>query len=112
MIYKILRAQEWANFQNSGVFTGAPVDLSDGFIHLSSSVQVADTAWKHFNGAEGLTLLAVEEAPLGDNLKWEPSRGGDLFPHLYANLHMEHVIWSAPLPLGHDGAHVFPELDP
>lgn len=109
MIYKILRAEEWETFRKEGVFHGAPVDISDGFIHLSSSSQVAETAWKHFQGASGLVLLAVEESPLADNLKWEPSRGGALFPHIYGHLPMTAVAWTAPLPLGADGRHVFPE---
>lgn len=110
MIYKILRAEEWDRFQSEGVFHGAPVDFTDGFIHLSSAGQVAETAWKHFRQAENLTLLAVDDVLCGDNLKWEPSRGGALFPHLYAPLPMTAVAWSAPLPLGPDGRHVFPEM--
>ncbi len=112
MIYKILRAEEWAEFQKNGVFHGAPVDMTDGFIHLSSASQVSETAWKHFQGESDLTLLAVESDPLGDNLKWEPSRGGALFPHLYAIMHMNHVAWAKPLPLSHGGRHVFPALAP
>ncbi|MGG7564660.1 DUF952 domain-containing protein [Rhodovulum sp. DZ06] len=111
MIYKILRAAEWASFQEKGAFSGAPVDIQDGFIHLSNSEQVAETARKHFAAETGLALLAVEERSLGDALKWEVSRGGALFPHLYADLKMSQVAWAAPLPLGPDGAHVFPELD-
>jgi len=108
LIYKIFRADEWAAMQVDGQTQGAPVDLADGFVHFSTAAQAAETAAKHFAGAEGLTLLAVEAAPLGDALRWEVSRGGAEFPHLYRALRMEDVVWSAPLPLV-DGLHQFPE---
>ncbi len=107
LIYKILRGPEWAAFDAAGETAGAPVDLADGYIHFSTAAQAAETAAKHFAGAEGLWLLAVETERLGD-LRWEPSRGGQLFPHLYGALRREHVVWAQPLPLGEDG-HVFPE---
>jgi uncharacterized protein (DUF952 family) len=107
LIYKILRGPEWADFDAAGETTGAPVDLADGYIHFSTAAQAAETAAKHFAGAEGLWLLAVDTQRLGD-LRWEPSRGGQLFPHLYGVLRREHVVWARPLPLGPDG-HVFPE---
>jgi uncharacterized protein (DUF952 family) len=107
LIYKILRGPEWAAFDAAGETAGAPVDLADGYIHFSTAAQGAETAAKHFAGAEGLWLLAVETERLGD-LRWEPSRGGQLFPHLYGPLRREHVVWVQPLPLGEDG-HVFPE---
>lgn len=110
LIYKIFRAPEWAAFDATGETMGAPVDLADGFIHFSTAAQVAETAAKHFAGAAGLVLVAVEADALGDTLKWEPSRGGALFPHLFAPLSRAAVLWSAPLPLGPDGAHVFPTL--
>jgi len=108
LVYKILRSSEWAAFDDAGETSGAPVDLADGFIHLSSAAQVAETAAKHFAGAEGLWLLAVGTEGLGEALRWEPSRGGQLFPHLYGELRRKDVVWARPLPLGSDG-HVFPE---
>ncbi|MGR3322572.1 MAG: DUF952 domain-containing protein [Pseudooceanicola sp.] len=108
LIYKILRAPEWAHLQDRGRTDGAPVDLADGYIHFSTASQAAETASKHFAGEDGLVLLAVEGDTLGDALKWEPSRGGALFPHLYRELHLSDVTWSRPLPL-RDGAHVFPD---
>ena len=111
-IYKICSAQLWGDAQRAGLFRGAPLDLRDGFIHFSSAAQVAETAARHFAGAADQVLLAVDGARLGEALKWEPSRGGDLFPHLYAALPLDAVTWAKPLPLGADGRHVFPELAP
>lgn len=108
LVYKILRSAEWTAFEASGVTDGAPVDLADGYIHLSTASQAPETAAKHFAGGEGLWLLAVATDGLGGDLRWEPSRGGQLFPHLYAPLRRAHVVWAKPLPLGPDG-HVFPE---
>ncbi len=96
----------------AGVFTGAPVDVKDGFIHFSTADQAAETAAKHFAGQSDLVLITVPDAPLGDALKWEVSRGGALFPHLYAPLDPALAVWAKPLPLGPDGAHVFPEFEP
>lgn len=107
-VYKILRAEEWQAFQAAESFAGAPVDRADGYVHLSTADQATETAAKHFAGAEGLTLLAFEAAALGPDLRWEPSRGGALFPHLYAPLPRAALLWSRPLPLGSDGRHVFP----
>lgn len=84
--YKILTAEQWALFQADGVFLGAPVDLADGYIHLSTSDQVQGTLDKHFGGASGLVIAEVDLAALGDTVKWEVSRGGALFPHIYAPL--------------------------
>jgi uncharacterized protein (DUF952 family) len=111
-IYKICSAQLWREAQRAGRFRGAPLDLRDGFIHFSSAAQVAETAARHFSGATDQVLVAVDGASLGEALKWEPSRGGDLFPHLYAALGLDAVMWIKPLPLGADGRHVFPELVP
>ncbi len=108
LIYKIFRAPEWAAFRAAGETRGAPVDLADGFIHFSTADQAAGTAAKHFAGEAGLVLLALEPDALGPALKWEPSRGGQLFPHLYRALALDDVLWEAPPPLL-DGAHVFPE---
>ena len=109
LIYKIFAAGEWAALESAGETVGAPVDLTDGFIHFSTAEQAAETAAKHFAGREGLVLAAVEAEALGEALKWEPSRGGALFPHLYARLSLGAVVWCEPLPLGADGAHRFPE---
>lgn len=108
LIFKIFRADEWAELQATGVTDGAPVDVADGFVHFSTAEQVAETAAKHFAAEDGLTLLALESESLGAALKWEPSRGGALFPHLYRPLKIEDIAWHLPLPLV-DGAHQFPE---
>ena len=107
LIYKILRTPEWEALQAQGETQGAPIDVSDGYVHFSTASQAAETAAKHFAGAEGLWLLALEADNLGDALKWEPSRGGALFPHLYGPLRLADVVWSKPLPLT-DSVHVFP----
>lgn len=110
MIYKILRADEWAAFQSAGTTKGAPVDLADGYIHFSTAAQARATADKHFAGETGLVLVAFEADDMGPALKWEPSRGGDLFPHLYRDLALSEMQWHQPLPLDPtDGAHVFPK---
>jgi len=111
LIYKIFRAAEWAALEAEGKTKGAPIDLADGFIHFSTAAQAAETAAKHFAGAEGLILAAVDPAPLGDDLKWEPSRGGALFPHLFRDLQRSEVLWAKPLPLV-CGAHIFPDEMP
>lgn len=108
LIYKIFRADEWAAMQADGETLGAPVDLADGYVHFSTAAQAPETAAKHFAGAEGLVLLAVEAAPLGEALRWEVSRGGAEFPHLYRVFRMADVAWSVPLPLV-DGVHQFPD---
>jgi uncharacterized protein (DUF952 family) len=110
MIYKILPASLWAAAQDEGTFRGSDVDIRDGYIHFSTAEQAAETAAKHFAGQHDLVLLHVDADTLGAPLKWEPSRGGALFPHLYAPLKIEHVIRADPLPLGADGRHVFPPL--
>lgn len=107
VIYKIFRAEEWAEFSASGETLGAPVDLADGFIHFSTPDQAPETAARHFAGADGLVLVACDAAALGSELRWEVSRGGARFPHLYRPLRLSDVRWSKPLPLVGD-AHVFP----
>ncbi|WP_371153306.1 DUF952 domain-containing protein [Jannaschia sp. 2305UL9-9] len=107
MIYKIFRTPEWDALRQDGSTAGAPIDVADGYVHLSTAAQVAETAARHFAGVEGLWLIGVEEATCGDALRWEASRGGDLFPHLYAPMTMEHVAWAQPLPLV-DDVHQFP----
>jgi uncharacterized protein (DUF952 family) len=110
-IYKIVTQSQWREAERSGVFRGAPVDLADGFIHFSTAGQVAETAAKHFAGRYDLLLVAVDEAPLGAALKYEVSRGGALFPHLYADLPLTAVLWAEPMPLGTDGVHRLPAMD-
>ena len=108
LIYKIFRADEWAALERDGETLGAQVDLADGFVHFSTAGQAAETAAKHFAGEEDLVLLALEADTLGEALRWEVSRGGALFPHLYRVLRIGDILWSKPLPLV-GGAHVFPE---
>ena len=110
-VYKICPAALWREAERAGVFRGSPVDLKDGFIHFSSAEQAAETAAKHFAGKPDLVLLRVDAASLGDKLKWEPSRGGALFPHLYGDLDPATVTKVDALPLGPDGRHQFPPLD-
>ena len=110
LIYKIFRAAEFQAFTQRGRSAGAPIDLTDGYIHLSTATQLPGTLAKHFAGEDGLQLLALEGDSL-DALRWEPSRGGDLFPHLYAPLEFSAVDFVVPLPLGPDGAHQFPDLE-
>ena len=112
LIYKICPEAPWREAERAGVFAGAPVDAQDGYIHLSTAAQARETAAKHFAGQRNLLLIAVEAAALGEALRYEPSRGGDLFPHLYAPLPLSAVRWIKPLPLGPDGRHVFPDLEP
>ena len=97
-IYKILRADEWAVLNKDGVTKGAPVDLTDGFVHFSTAAQAAATATKHFTHEDNLILLALEANTLAGDLKWEPSRKGALFPHLYRAVHLADIVWSKPLP--------------
>jgi uncharacterized protein (DUF952 family) len=110
LVYKICPRPLWQSAEREGVFAGAPVDLQDGFIHFSTAGQLRETAARHFRGQDDLLLVAVDEARLGDRLSYEPSRGGDLFPHLYRALPLEAVAWVKPLPIGPDGSHVVPDL--
>lgn len=107
IILKIFRAEEWAALRETGESRGAPVDLADGYIHFSTPEQAPETAAKHFTGEDGLMLVAVETDRLGDALKWEVSRGGAEFPHLYRELRLSDVTWAQPLPL-ENGTHHFP----
>ncbi len=109
VIYKIVDAAAWRDAVAAGRFAGAPVDLADGYIHFSTAAQVRETASKHFAGVEGLVLAAFDAASFGGDLKWEPSRGGALFPHLYVALDPAAALWTRPLPLDGEGAHVFPD---
>ena len=111
-VYKICDAGLWRDAERAGVFDGAPVDLADGYIHFSTPGQVAETAARHFAGMPDLVLVAVDAEALGTALRYEPSRGGAMFPHLYGTLPLSAVRWVKPLPLGPDGRHLFPELEP
>lgn len=110
VIYKICSFAEWGNAKVKGVFEGSEVDLKDGYIHFSTAQQVRETAARHFSGKDDLVLISVHVASLGQSLKWETSRGGDLFPHLYGALSITSALSVKPLPLDEKGEHVFPEL--
>jgi uncharacterized protein (DUF952 family) len=111
-IYKICEQALWRAAEADGVFLGSLVDERDGFIHFSTAAQVAETAAKHFAKTPDLLLVAVDAEALGQSLVWEHSRGGELFPHLYAALPLTAVRWTQALRCGPDGRHVFPELEP
>lgn len=106
IVFKIVPADLWRAAEAAGVFRGAPVDARDGFIHLSTAAQVRETAARHFAGVDGLLLVSVATAGL--DIRWEPSRGGDLFPHLYGDLPLSAVRKVDPLPVGPSGTHAFP----
>jgi len=110
LIYKIVPEALWRAAAAAGWFEGAGVDLADGYIHFSTAAQVEETSAKHFAGQDGLLLVAVDPGALAPALRWEPSRGGALFPHLYQPLPLGAVRWTEPLPLGPDGCHLFPAL--
>ena len=111
LIFKIAGAAEWRAAEAAGVFAGAAVDRADGYIHFSTAAQAAETAAKWFSGRDDLVLAAIDADALGADLRWEPSRGGALFPHLYAPLPLSAVRWTRALPLGADGRHIFGNLD-
>lgn len=108
IIFKIVPADLWAASESRGAFTGSPVDERDGFIHLSTAAQVRETAARHFAGQTNLLLVAVDTAAV--TIRWEPSRGGDLFPHVYGDVPMRAVRWVQALPLDPSGAHIFPPI--
>jgi uncharacterized protein (DUF952 family) len=108
VVYKILTGLALAEARRIGRYTGSADDLRDGFIHLSTAHQLEDTLAKHFPGQSGLFLLAVDADKLGPDLRWEPSRGGAHFPHLYAPLPLNAVFWAAPVTLDDAGQHVLP----
>lgn len=110
MIYKLFRPAEWEALQAEGETQGAPIDITDGYVHFSTAEQVAETAAKYFTDVEGLMLLAVPSDPMEADLKWEPSRGGALFPHLYRSFRMTDVAWSRELDLADDGTPIIPPL--
>jgi uncharacterized protein (DUF952 family) len=111
-IYKICEASSWRAVRAEGWYRGSAVDERDGFIHFSTAEQLAETAAKHFAKQAGLVLVAVDGDALGADLKWEASRGGDLFPHLYASLPLSAVLWWRPMPDEIDGRRPLPELVP
>jgi len=110
-IYKICETAQWAQAERNGEFSGSAVDLADGYIHFSTAAQVAGTAAKHFAGMSDLVLVAVGVEELGSALKWETSRGGALFPHLFGPLPLAAVRWVHALLLDNDRRHVLPPLD-
>jgi uncharacterized protein (DUF952 family) len=112
IIYKICPSALWQEAARTGTFTGMPIDLKDGYIHFSTAETVKETAALHFAGEAGLVLAAIDGDALGEGLRYEASRGGKLFPHLYGWLSMDAVRWVKPLPIGSDGRHVFPPLEP
>jgi uncharacterized protein (DUF952 family) len=111
LIYHMCRAEEWRRAASTGSYDGSSQDAADGFIHFSTAAQIVESAAKHRAGQSGLVLLTVDAEALGDALKWEPSRGGALFPHLYGALPLGAVRRVDDVPLGADGRHVFPVLD-
>jgi uncharacterized protein (DUF952 family) len=108
LIYKIFRRAEWEALKSAGRSLGAPIDLADGYIHFSGPSQVAETAAKYFCNISDLVLVACDADHLGAALKWEASRGGALFPHLYRAMVLRDVVWDKSLPLGAAG-HIFPQ---
>lgn len=109
LIYKITPQTEWRAAEAAGVFEGSPVDRADGYIHFSTATQARDTAARHFARQADLLLVSVDAEALGPALRWEPSRGGALFPHLYGSLSMSAVRAVVPLMLDADGLHRFPK---
>lgn len=110
LIYKICHRALWADAETSGLFKGAAVDHADGYIHFSTADQAEQTAALHFAGQSDLVLVAVNADALGEALRYETSRGGDLFPHLYGVLPLSAVAWRVALPLGVNGTHKFPDM--
>ena len=111
LIFHMCRKDEWEEARSRGAYAGSSQDRQDGFIHFSTAEQLPGSARKHRAGQPDIVLLAVEPAVLGDALKWEPSRGGALFPHLYGPLPVSAVRWTKDLSLGTDGIHILPPLD-
>lgn len=111
LIYKICPKALWDSACLEGRFVGMPIDLADGFVHFSAAAQVAETAARHFAGQDELMLIAFDADDFADALKWEPSRGGALFPHVYGAVDPSLAVWTRPLPLGPDGNPLVPELE-
>lgn len=108
MVYKLVRAEEWQAAEKEGTFLGSPDDVRDGYLHFSAAGQLRATAERHFAGENGLLLLTVEVSRLGSALRWEPSRKGEKFPHLYSPLQREQIARVERLARGADGRLVFP----
>ena len=108
LIYKILSRDMWARAQHDGMFKGAAIDLTDGYIHLSTAAQAEETVRRHFVGQDELLLIAFDPADFVETLRWEASRGGALFPHIYGNIKTEKALWVKELAL-ENGHHIFPE---
>ena len=108
LIYKICGSTEWAEAEASGSYPGSEHDRRDGFIHFSTPAQLAGTLAKHFTGRADLQLIAVDAGALGEALRWEPARDGDLFPHLYAELPVAAALWTQALKMGKSGDHILP----
>jgi uncharacterized protein (DUF952 family) len=111
LIYHMCRREEWAVANTQGSYAGSSQDRADGFIHFSTAQQLPESARRHRAGQTDLLVLAVDTELLGDGLKWEASRSGALFPHLYGVLPVSAVRWAREMPLGTDGAHILPRLD-
>lgn len=110
LVYKIVGMPAWRAAEVAGIYAGSPDDERDGFIHLSTADQVAGTLTRHFTGEGDLALVAFDEAVLGDTLRYEPSRGGALFPHVYGTLDPARARWVRPVLLQSDGSHALPDL--
>lgn len=108
LIYKVMTRQEWAKATTAGQFNGSEIDVIDGYIHFSTASQLVETVRKHFHGQTDLVIFSVDPAILGDALRWEPSRGGGLFPHLYGALPVAQISERIELPVDDDGSHRFP----
>ncbi|NIJ08295.1 uncharacterized protein (DUF952 family) [Sphingomonas vulcanisoli] len=106
--YKVLTAPQMAELESHGRFAGAPIDLSDGYIHLSTAAQLAETIAKHFAGQSDLHIASVDLETLGNAIRWEESRGGQLFPHLYGEMTLETVLAYGPLEHEPDGSIMLP----
>jgi|SRR5579864_2497168 len=111
MIYHMCPEEAWEAAVTAGEYAGTADDRRDGFLHFSTAAQIVESARRHRTGQSGLLLIAVDIERLGDRVKWEPSRGGDLFPHLYGALYPGEIVRIDPLPLGPDGEHIFPPLE-
>ncbi|MEL6947484.1 MAG: DUF952 domain-containing protein [Pseudomonadota bacterium] len=109
-VYKIMARTDWDMAQKSGFYAGAPIDIEDGFIHFSTAEQAQETAEKHFFGQTDLMLVAVDASHYGADMKWEASRGGALFPHLYGAFDMASVTWARAMITGDDGVPMLPAL--
>ena len=111
LIFKLLTAPEWQAALSAGVFAGSAVDLADGYIHFSTAAQAPETARRYFCGLTDILLVALEADTLGEALVWEPSRGGDLFPHLYGPLDPALAVWVRPAPLDDQGLPILGDLE-